>query len=84
MFLERENCLFIQKKISAGTKLSGPSLKKISAGTKFSGMAECWRWPESQGSALEQVRVIVVIDRQIEAPVYNQTQTFGTRDFKLC
>ena len=38
-----------------------------------------WRWPagESQGSASEQVGVIVVIDRLIEAPAYNQTQTFG-------
>ena len=61
-----------------------PSLKKISAGTKFSRMAESWRWPESQGSASEQVGVIVAIDRLIEAPAYNQTQTFGARDFKLC
>ena len=43
-----------------------------------------WRWPESQGSASEQVGVIVAIDRLIEAPAYNQTQTFGARDFKLC
>ena len=41
-------------------------------------------WPESQGSASEQVGVIVAIGRLIEAPPYNQTQTFGARDFKLC
>ena len=52
--------------------------KKIKAGPKFSR-------PEgmSQGSASEQVGVIVAIDRLIEAPAYNQTQTFGARDFKL-
>ena len=75
------------KKISACTKLSGPvgtEPKKISASTKFSGMAEFWRWPESQGSASEQVGEIVVIDRLIEAPAYNQTQTFGAEHFMLC
>ena len=39
---------------------------------------------DSQGSASEQVGVIFVIDRLIEAPAYNQTQTFGASDFKLC
>ena len=37
----------------------------------------------SQGSASEQVGVIVAIDRLIEAPAYNQTQTFGAKHFML-
>ena len=43
----------------------------------------CLRWPESQGSASEQVGVIVAIDRLIKAPAYNQTQTFGAKHFML-
>ena len=50
----------------------------------WNGLFRRLRWPESQGSASEQVGVIVAIDRLIEAPAYNQTQTFGARDFKLC
>ena len=71
LFLGMENMSFAQK-------------KKDQPADLFLEWLVRWRWPESQGSASEQVRVIVAIDRLIEAPAYNQIQTFGAKDFMLC
>ena len=59
--------------------------QKKSAGRSFSGMACSLALARvTRIRASEQVGVIVAIDRLIEAPAYNQTQTFGARDFQLC